>query len=50
MNNRLKPIDHVHVQEMLAYDEVQISRVPDPKIILRRMVPYNLEQTKPPLL
>ena len=29
----------------LAYDEVQISRVPDPKIILRRMVTYNLEQT-----
>ena len=29
----------------LAYDEVQISRVPDPKIILRWMVTYNLEQT-----
>ena len=29
------------LQEM--HDEVETSRVPDPKLFLRRMVPYNLE-------
>ena len=38
-NNRLI---HLGLQ---AYDEVQINRVPVPKICMRRMVPYNLEQT-----